>query len=40
MSHGDYDEEDETEAVSLLVVPLSSKFELTLWLPKQLKGKR
>ena len=27
-------EEDETETMTLLVVPVSSKFELTLGLPK------
>ena len=32
-------EEDETEAITLLVVPLSSEFELTLGLPKQLERK-
>ena len=32
-------EKDETEAMTLLVVPFSSEVELTLGLPKQLKGK-
>ena len=30
---------DETKAMTLLVVPFSSEVELTLGLPKQLKGK-
>jgi hypothetical protein len=32
-------EEHETEAITLLVVPLSSELELTLGLPKQLERK-
>jgi hypothetical protein len=32
-------EEDETEAMTLLVVPMSSELELTLGLPKQLERK-
>jgi hypothetical protein len=32
-------EKDKTKAMTLLVVPFSSEVELTLGLPKQLKGK-